>query len=150
MAMHDDFVAMALYEFDGPDYDELAPISTTSRGAQRIRCAPAYADCDLALSTIAAGDEPLSRKEMLASPDIKDWLHSEVVELESMKRLEVFDCLRREHLPHGKKVIRQKWVYKRKPDRYKARLVAKGFMQSPWDIGETYAPVTKLSTVRLC
>ena len=81
MAMHDDFVAMALYEFDGPDYDELAPISTTSRGAQRIRCAPAYADCDLALSTITAGDEPLSRKEMLASTDIKEWLHSEVVEL---------------------------------------------------------------------
>ena len=147
-AMYEDFVALALHEFDGPDYNELAPISTTSRGAQHIRCAPAYADCDLALSTIAAGDEPLSRKEMLASTDIKEWLDSEVVELDSMKRLEVFDCMRREHLPRNKKVIRQKWVYKRKPDRYKARLVAKGFMQSPWDIGETYAPVTRLSTVR--
>ena len=146
--MYEDFTELALHEFDGPDYSELAPISTTSRGTQRIRCAAAYADCDLAYSTIAAGDEPLSRKEMLSSTDIKDWLQSEVVELDSMKRLEVFDCMQREHLPRGKKVIRQKWVYKCKPDRYKARLVAKGFMQSPWDIGETYAPVTRLSTVR--
>ena len=80
-AMYEDFMELALHEFDGPDYDELAPISTTSRGADNIRCAAAYAECDLALSTIAAGDEPLSRKEMLASTDIKDWLHSEVVEL---------------------------------------------------------------------
>ena len=114
--MYEDFVELALHEFDGLDYSELAPISTTSRGAQRIRCAPAYADCDLALSTIAAGDEPLSRKEMLASTDIKEWLESEVIELDSMKQLEVFDCMRREHLPRNKKVIRQKWVYKRKPD----------------------------------
>ena len=48
----------------------------------------------------------------------------------------------------GKKIIRCKWVYKRKPDRYKARLVVKGFMQSPFDYGETYAPVCKLSTIR--
>ena len=43
-AMYEDFVELALHEFDGPDYNELAPISTTSRGAQRIRYAPAYAD----------------------------------------------------------------------------------------------------------
>ena len=64
-----------------------------------------------------------------------------------MKRLEVFETMHRCDIPNGKKAIKQKWVYKQKPDRKKARLVAKGFMQSPWDIGETYAPVTQLSTV---
>ena len=50
----------------------------------------------------------------------------------------------------GKKIIRSKWVYKYKEveARYKCRLVAKGFMQSPFDYGETYAPVCKLATVR--
>ena len=96
--MYEDFVELALHEFDGPDYSELAPILTTSCGVQHIRCAAAYTDCDLALSTIAAGDEPLSRKEMLSSMDIKEWLQSEVVELDSMKQLEVFDCMQREHL----------------------------------------------------
>ena len=46
------------------------------------------------------------------------------------------------------RVIPTRFVYKRKPDRYKARVVAKGFLQSPWDIGETYSSVAKLSTVR--
>ena len=31
-----DFVAMTLHEFDEPDYDELAPILTTSCGTQHI------------------------------------------------------------------------------------------------------------------
>ena len=60
-----------------------------------------------------------------------------------MKRLEVFESMHCYKVPNGKKVIKQKWVYKQKPE-----LVAKGFMQSPWDIDETYAPVTRLSTVR--
>ena len=51
-------------------------------------------------------------------------------------------------MPKGTKIIKSKWVWKRKPDRYKARCVAKGFMQSPFDYGETYAPVAKFSTIR--
>jgi hypothetical protein len=58
--------------------------------------------------------------------------------------------------PLDKKIVDCKWVYtvKQNPDekieRYKARLVAKGYSQTYGiDYDEIFAPVTKMSTVRV-
>jgi len=52
--------------------------------------------------------------------------------------------------PKDKNVITSKWVYQKKGERYKARLVARGCSQQ-WGINytETYAPLTRLSSLRL-
>lgn len=59
-------------------------------------------------------------------------------------------------LPTGEKTVGCKWVFNVKYladgtiDRYKARLVAKGFTQIPGkDYGDTFAPVAKLTFVRV-
>jgi hypothetical protein len=60
-------------------------------------------------------------------------------------------------LPKGRKPIGVRWVYayKYNPDgsiirgKEKARLVAQGFSQRPEDFDETYAPVAKMTSIRI-
>ena len=58
-------------------------------------------------------------------------------------------------LPKGKRVLRNKWVYKLKlgdagnPPRYKARIVWKGFQQKIGvDFDEIFASVVKMASIR--
>ena len=60
-------------------------------------------------------------------------------------------------LPKQKKVVRCKWIFKRKeglspsePPRFKARLVAKVFSQIPGvDYNDVFSPVVKHSSIRI-
>ena len=52
-------------------------------------------------------------------------------------------------LPPGETAVSCGWVYTRKGDgAYKARLVARGDQQLLEEVGETWAPVCKLATLR--
>ena len=58
-------------------------------------------------------------------------------------------------LPRGKKALRNKWVYKRKPGerrnppRYKAKIVVKGFQQKKRvNFDEIFAPVVKMTSIQ--
>ena len=80
-------------------------------------------------------------------------------ELDTAPHLDQRSNLQGSHLtplqaPAGVKTISSKWVYKKiNPDRtirYKVRLVIRGFEQTTgMHMGETYAPVSKLTTIRL-
>ena len=137
--LSDDIVEMAMWATE--EHQCLYNISFTEMEEQ-------LNDCLIALSS---GDDPLTREDAKLRPEWPQWEQAEKDELESMERLEVYDWISRDKVHAlGKKIIKSKWVYKYKDVemRYKCRLCAKGFMQSPFEYGETYAPVCKLSTVR--
>ncbi|XP_020268393.1 uncharacterized protein LOC109843843 [Asparagus officinalis] len=74
-------------------------------------------------------------------------------ELGALKKNRTWELVK---LPKGKRAVGCKWVFtvKQNPDghvkRYKARLVAKGYSQTyDIDYDETFAPVVKMSTVRI-
>ena len=97
---------------------------------------------------------PESYREACARPDADVWcaaIDHEVTSLADRHAFEPAD------LPAGRKAIGVRWVYayKYNPDgsiikgKEKARLVAQGFSQRPEDFDETYAPVAKMSSIRI-
>ncbi|KAG8475529.1 hypothetical protein CXB51_032298 [Gossypium anomalum] len=74
-------------------------------------------------------------------------------EIESLHKNKTWDLVK---LPKGKKIVRCKWVFKKKEGtleveehRYKARLVAKGYSQIPGvDFTDVFSPVVKHSSIR--
>src|SRR3954463_5438515 len=74
-------------------------------------------------------------------------------EFQALKKNDTWDVV---SLPPGKRAVGCKWVFtvkhtsEGKVDRYKARLVAKEYSQTyEIDYDETFAPVAKMSTVRM-
>ncbi|GAU30981.1 hypothetical protein TSUD_104950 [Trifolium subterraneum] len=81
------------------------------------------------------------------------WIDAMTKELASIEKNDTWSLV---DLPHGKKAIDVKWVFKVKVNtqgevtRYKARLVARGFLQKEGiDFDEVFAPVARIETIRL-
>ncbi|XP_035227835.1 uncharacterized mitochondrial protein AtMg00820-like [Stegodyphus dumicola] len=97
-------------------------------------------------------NDPETLEEALTSPDAEKWKLAMEEELENLKRNETWDIVPR---PEGRKVVKCKWVFKRKlnkdgqVERYKARLVARGYTQVEGiDYKETFSPVIKTKSIR--
>ena len=73
-------------------------------------------------------------------------------EMNSLNMNKTYDLV---ELPKGKKVLKNKWVFKLKKDcdklvKYKTRLVVKGFSQKQGiDFDKIFSPVVKMSSIRV-
>lgn len=93
--------------------------------------------------------EPKSYTQAAKDPLWVQAMDSEIQALQNNNTWELVS------LPHGKKPVGCKWVYKIKlkangsVERYKARLVAKGYTQEYGiDFHDTFSPVVRLTTIR--
>uniref|UniRef100_A0A2N9JBE9 Integrase catalytic domain-containing protein n=1 Tax=Fagus sylvatica TaxID=28930 RepID=A0A2N9JBE9_FAGSY len=105
---------------------------------------------DITLFCLFADCEPTGFKEAVQD---KKWRNAMDEEIKAIKKNDTWELTT---LPHGKKAIGVKWVYKMKKnakgevERYKARLVVKGYSQQQGiDYDEVFAPVARLETIRL-
>jgi len=97
---------------------------------------------------------PDSYHEACSRPDVSVWRAAMEREMESLRARNAFEPA---VLPPDRKAIGVRWVYayKYNPDgtiirgKEKARLVAQGFSQRPEDFDETYAPVAKMTSIRI-
>jgi hypothetical protein len=97
--------------------------------------------------------EPATYTEAIASVDREKWISAMQEEMQSLDKNGIWDVV---CLPKHKKVVRCKWIFKRKeglspkePARFKARLVAKGFSQIPGiDYNDVFSSVVKHSFIR--
>ena len=96
-------------------------------------------------SESASQVEPRSFKQAYNDPRWKKSMQEEYDSLMNNKTWTLVD------LPKGRKIVKNKWVYKLKSDgRFKSRLVAKGFTQvAGVDFDETWSPVGRKASLKL-
>lgn len=100
---------------------------------------------------VTADGEPESFQEVLSSRDKNLWLEAMKEEMDSLMKNQTFELVK---LPKGKKLLKNKWVFKNKKDgekivKRKARLVVKGCNQKKGiDFDEIFSPVVKMTSIR--
>lgn len=104
-------------------------------------------------TSISLPEEPQTFHEVVNPPEADRWTKAMDDEINSLDTMKTWEVVPR---PEDCDTIESKWVYKIKYNadgeiaRYKARVAAKGYTQVDClDFNETYAPVTRLETIRL-
>ena len=95
--------------------------------------------------------EPENYQEVLTLDEKNVWLDAMKEEMDSLKKNETYELV---EPPKGKKVLKNRWVFKNKKDgekivKRKARLVVKGCNQKKGiDFDEIFSPVVKMTSIR--
>src|SRR5699024_8998877 len=97
--------------------------------------------------------DPLTYREAIRRSDAKKWKEAMDSEIASLNENDTWELVEK---PADRKVVKAKWVYKKKlnlngeVEKYKARLVAKGFTQRKGiDYNETFSPTVRYESVRI-
>ena len=114
------------------DNDHETPKEDTTKPhrSSRTRAAPELYGNPVMNFMIDEMDDPATYEEAMMSLDSNKWLEAMKSEMESMYENQVWTLV---DLPHDRKAVENKWIFKRKTDAdgnvtiYKARLVTKGF-----------------------
>ena len=106
--------------------------------------------------SLSPNEEPNSHSEVERHPRKDEWVLGEIRERDSVYEAECLKIVNRSEVPEGRKILRLRWVYKIKrndkgePVLYKCRIVVMGNEATEGvDYYETYAPVCKISSLRL-
>jgi hypothetical protein len=101
---------------------------------------------------IIESDEPRNFAEAVTSDEASRWRTAMNEEMASLEENSTWEL---HNLPEGRKVISNRWVYRKKRNvvgevtRFKARLVVRGFSQREGiDYTETFSPVARFDTIR--
>ncbi|RLM60992.1 retrotransposon protein, putative, Ty1-copia subclass [Panicum miliaceum] len=116
-------------------------------------------ECNLTSYTLSCAEqventhEPATYTEAISCDDREKWISAMHEEMQSLEKNCTWEVV---PLPEKKKIVRCKWIFKRKeglspsePPKFKVRLVAKGYSQIPGvDYNDIFSPVVKHSSVR--
>src|SRR3954469_441345 len=140
-------------EANDDDHETSVEVATEPRRSMRTRTTPDWYDPVMSVMLVDNNDDPETYEEAMMSPDSNKWQEAMKSEIGSMYENQVWTLM---DLPDGRKVVENKWIFKKKTDAdgnvtvYKARLVAKGFRQIQGvDYDDTFSPVAKLKSVRI-
>ncbi|TXG60461.1 hypothetical protein EZV62_015034 [Acer yangbiense] len=108
---------------------------------------------NVAYCLLTEDEEPMTFHEATNSLDASLWMTAMQEEIEALHKNKTWELV---PLPHGRKAIGNKWVYKIKRDGndevdwYRARPVVKGYAQKQGiNFNEIFSPVVRLTTVRV-
>lgn len=133
--------------YESSDSDRSESEEKTSKSGRVIKLPEMLKDYELYTAYCLLSESEEEPKTYRQASEHSEWKNAIKSELDSHKQLQTWTEAK---LPEGQTAIETKWIFKIKEDgTKKARLVARGF-QEPYKSDElSYAPVCRMSTIRM-